>query len=325
MKKIITLLLFFAICFSLCACGSKEESVFAETTDVKQEEQFDYAEISKLTDDVFKECPTLPTPKNYAPAWQTSSSSISSGGKVTLVEYTFSLLSGGNNNININNIFATYIADLENLGFSIQNNTGIACDIYSDATKIASVSLSGNSIRFAIEPENKNDGQEDEQAVEQVLGMGDTISTDYITLTLDRYGSDTEIRSGTNKNGHYIYYYSESGDPYFYLYGTLKNLGGKPVDIRNIYVQFCFDGKYNYRGESDGVRDDYDGFINDVSPLSSVNYYIYTAVPQELIDTYENCEVRIGFTQNFDYKNVDGNDLPKFEYCDDVFCVEIEE
>ena len=62
-------------------------------------------------------------------------------------------------------------------------------------------------------------------------------------------------------------------------------------------------------------------FITDVSPLAEVNYYIYAAVPQELIDSYKTCEIKVGFTENFDYKVIDVNDLPQFKMCDDIFTI----
>lgn len=279
----------------------------------------------------FDECPALPTPVNDFPVYRTSFSSSSHNGKVSSIEYGFSVIPGRSDDLK--EIYGAYIAKLEAAGFTIQNDTGSGCDIYSNGTKLASLSADNTGLRFKIEPGSESitaDSSEnpDQSAAapstDAVVHMGDTIETDYLSLTLEKYDSGDEIRSGTGNYGMYSYRTSDNGDPYFYLYGTFKNLGGTPVDIRNIYVQFCFDGKYNYKGSVDGVSGDCDSFINDVSPLSSVNYYMYTAVPRELIDSFSTCTVRIGFTENFDYKVVDVNDLPKFEQCDHVFCLEIE-
>lgn len=278
----------------------------------------------------FQECPILPTPENYAPVYQSTSSSSSVNGKVSSIRYGFSVQMMRNDDVK--DIYATYLAKVQELGFSVVNDTGSGCDIYAGGTKLASVSVEGSNLRFEIVPGNENvqapsstgdDASTQIPVTETVLKMGDTIETDYVHLTLDEYDSDMEIQSGTSQYGSYTYYYSDNGDPYFYLKGTFKNLGGVPVDIRHIYVQFCFDGKYNYKGEVAGASDASNGFINDISPLAEVTYYIYAAVPQELIDTFRTCSVRIGFTENFDYKVVDVNDLPKFENCDDVFVLEI--
>lgn len=277
----------------------------------------------------FAECPILPTPENYSPVYQSSSSSSSVNGKVSSIKYGFSLRAGRGGDLK--DIYATYIAKLQEAGFTISKDTGSGCDISAAGTRLASVSVDSSRIQFEIVPGNENVAAPSSgdanaaaaPAADTVFKIGDTIQTDYVSLTLDRYSSDKEIRSGTSQYGTYTYYTSDNGDPYFYLYGTLKNLGGTPADIRNIYVQFCFDGKYNYKGSVDGVSSASNGFIHDISPLAEVDYYIYAAVPQELVDTFTTCEVKIGFTENFDYKFVDVNDLPQFDRCDDVFTVAI--
>lgn len=277
----------------------------------------------------FTECPILPTPENYAPVYQSSSSSSSFNGKVSAIHYRFTQMPGRNDDLN--SIYATYISALQAAGFTLANETASSCDIYSAATKLASVSVDGNCITLEIVPGNENvaapeagsDTSEQMPIEDNVLNIGGTIQTDYVCLTLEKSDSASEIRSGTSQYGSYSYYTSDNGDPYFYLFGTFQNLSGKPVDIRNMYLQFCFDEKYNYKGEVAGASSASNGFINDVSPLAEVNYYIYTAVPQELIDTFSTCTIKIGFTENFDYKVIDVNDLPKFENCDDVFFVTI--
>lgn len=277
----------------------------------------------------FQECPILPTPENYAPVYQASSSSSSRNGKVTSIRYSFAVQMQRNDDPK--EIYATYLAKVQALGVSVANDSGSNCDIYAGGTKLASLAVEGSKLQFELVPGNENvaapalDGSNTEMIPmeETALSIGDTIETDYVYMTLDTCGSTDEIRSGTSQYGSYRYYTSENGDPYFYLFGSFKNLGGTPVDIQHIYVQFCFDDKYNYKGEVDGVISTNGDFIDDVSPLAEVNYYLYAAVPQELIDTYSSCTVKIGFTKNFDYKVVDVNDLPQFNHCDDVFTVNL--
>lgn len=287
-------------------------------------------EAQNTATEFFAECPILPTPVNYFPVWQTNSSSSSFNGKVSSIKYGFSVSPGRSDDIK--EIYTAYVEKLQSIGFTLQNDSGSNCDIYSDGTKLGTVTVDGNRITFDLVPGNENltavptgttSVEANVSSGDTVVKIGDAIETDYVSMTLETVDSNTEIRSGSGQYGTYRYYTSENGDPYFYVYGTLKNLGGNPVDVRNMYVQFCFDGKYNYKGSVEGVSNDYGNFINDVSPLANVNYYMYTAVPQELIDSYTTCTVRIGFTENFDYKVVDVNDLPKFENCDDIFLLEI--
>lgn len=153
------------------------------------------------------------------------------------------------------------------------------------------------------------------------LEIGDKIELDYCTLTLDDAGVDKEIRTGSSQHGAYFYQESENGDPFYYIHGTFKNTGNKTVDIQHIAVQFCFDDEHNYRGEVDGVSSGYTDFITDIAPLSTVEYYIYTAVPQELLDKFAICQIQMGFTKDFDSLALDENNLPLFEYCDDIVTV----
>ena len=223
--------------------------------------------------------------------------------------------------------FQDYVQHIQKLGFTVKEN-GADYDVYAGTVKVATASVNSQGMKFDIVPGNENidssvlgDAGNSESQPESVLKIGDTIETNYCRMTLDKYDSDAEITSGTGQSGSYRYYTSENGDPYFYIFGSFKNLSGKPVDIRNIYVQMCFDGTYNYRGEISGVSDAIGNFITDVSPLAEVNYYIYAAVPQELIDSYKTCEIKVGFTENFDYKVIDVNDLPQFKMCDDIFTI----
>lgn len=280
--------------------------------------------------DYFDECPILPTPENYFPVYQASSSSSSVNGKISSIRYSYSVMPGRNDDIK--EIYNAYIVRLNEAGFGIQSDSDSVSDVYSGGTKLVSISVSATGLQLEIVPGNEtasapSSGDLSQPAIitttDTVLTIGDRIETDYVSLTLDEYNSDQEIRSGLSQYGGYRYYTSDNGDPYIYLYGTFKNLGSVPVDIRNIYVQFCFDGRYNYKGTVVGLSSDNYGFINDVAPLSSVNYYMYAAVPQELIDTFTTCDVCIGFTKNFDYKVIDVNDLPQFNYCDDIFHVDI--
>ena len=43
-----------------------------------------------------------------------------------------------------------------------------------------------------------------------------------------------------------------------------------------------------------------------------------------LLDTFEECIVRIGFTEDFGIRSVTSNDLPIFERCDDIFLLKLE-
>lgn len=273
----------------------------------------------------FDECPILPTPESFEPVSIASSGSSSLNGKVSSIYYSYVGIFGRNDDME--EAFQDYVQHIQKLGFTVKEN-GADYDVYAGTVKVATASVSSQGMKFDIAPGNENidssvlgDVGNSESQSAPVLKIGDTIETDYCRMMLDKYDSDAEITSGTSQSGYYRYYASENGDPYFYIFGSFKNLSGKPVDIRNIYVQMCFDETYNYKGEISGVSDAIGDFIIDVSPLAEVNYYIYAAVPQELIDSYTTCEIKVGFTENFDYKVIDVNDLPQFKMCDDIFTI----
>lgn len=273
----------------------------------------------------FEECPILPTPENFEPVFQSSSGSSSFNGKVSSIRYSYSVLFGRNDDLN--ECFDDYLAHLQALGFTVKGNGG-SSDLYASSTKLATAEVKNRAIQFDIVPGNEKldasilgivKKQTEEKAA--TLEIGDKIELDYCTLTLDDVGVDEEIRTGSSQYGAYSYRESENGNPFYYIHGTFKNTGNKPVDIRHVAVQFCFDDEYNYRGEVDGVSSGYTDFITDVAPLSTVEYYIYTAVPQELLDKFTKCQIQMGFTKDFDYLVSDGNNLPLFKYCDDIVTV----
>ena len=272
----------------------------------------------------FEECPILPTPESFSDTRQSSRSSSSTNGKVTSIRYSFAVGLGARDDIK--SCYEKYVAGLETVGFTVQAGTD-GDDIFSGSQLLATIRIeNGSTIRFDIVPGNEGltapaagVAPEAGAGTDVEVAFGSPIENDYVSLLLDKSGSVIELCSGSSSYGTYTYYTSDNGDPYFYLEGTFKNLGGAPVDIRHTYITFTFDDKYTYEGEMDGFAAGNNGFIHDVSPLASVSCYVYAAVPQELLDTYTTCVVRIGFDKSFNFKTVDGNGLPKFELCDDIY------
>jgi hypothetical protein len=61
-----------------------------------------------------------------------------------------------------------------------------------------------------------------------------------------------------------------------------------------------FDEKYTYSGyvkADDGGNDFYN---STVKPFGSVKYYLVSSIPDELLTQYTSCEIKFGFTENFD-------------------------
>jgi len=182
---------------------------------------------------------------------------------------------------------------------------------------------------FDIVPGNKNVNSESdfsaavEESEEKVYKLGETAETDKVIMTLEELDTNAEVRSGTGNYGTYKYYISASGDPYIALRGTFQNVGTDPVDISNMFISFCFDDKYNYRGDMTGATANTSFFVEEVGPLSTVEYYAYAEVPAQVQDSFESCVVRIGYKSDFGIKTVSSNGMPNFDYCEEVFKVEI--
>lgn len=297
------------------------------TYEVKLDDNICASAMNKEPEAFFKECPILPMPECYEPVFQTSYGSSSFNGVTSSISYSYSRMPGRSDNMS--EVFADYTKHIQNIGFTVETS-GAASAIYAGTTKLAEVSISDASIKFdimsgneSIDTSSLSVSSNDAKTDSEVLKIGDTIETDYCTFTLDNVGTDTEIRSGSSTYGSYAYWESANGDPYYYLSGSFKNTGEKPVDIRNVAIQFSFDDKYTYRGEIDGVSDGTYGFITDVAPFAIVDYIIYAAVPQEVLDKCTTCQAKIGLTESFNYLVVDNNSLPDYKFCDDVFSVQL--
>lgn len=273
----------------------------------------------------FDECPVLPVPTSYMDVYQSGSNVSSTNEKTTRIVYRYSVRG---NSLTIENALATYIEELAALGFTVNNDT-----VFAGKTQLATLTLSGTTLEINIKPGNEklktlptsaSEKEIEEENAVKKLALGDTLKLHSAEMTLEKYGSAKEIYSSITKSGGgYSYYYSHSGNPYFYLFGSFTNKSGKPVDIRNIYAEFIFDGEYSYRADVDGVRKGAEVFIHDVSSQSSVNYYVYGEVPAQVINSFKTCTVRLGFTDDYGIKFVTSGGLNLFDHCDDVFEIEI--
>jgi len=156
-----------------------------------------------------------------------------------------------------------------------------------------------------------------------VYAIGDTAKLGPLTLTFDECGvTDCIYSSITPDADWYTYYESENGDPYFYLFGTVKNEGGVPVDISNIFTQFDFNGTYSFCGDIDGVLKGSSYFIDDLSPFDECSFYVFVPLPDELAD-FDICFITLGAKEDFGIKVSGTNSLYKFDKCEYVLGVEI--
>lgn len=161
-----------------------------------------------------------------------------------------------------------------------------------------------------------NEAAEDETEEEtvdfQIVNFGDTITNDFIEMSIESASTSQELNP-TDTSGVYSYMSDQDGETYFYILGNIKNVGGDSYSVEDMNIQFTFDDKYNYTGyiaADDGGNDFYG---DDVKPLGTVKYYMYVSAPDEIVNSYSTCRVQFAFHENceYDYKS----DFSVYEYC----------
>lgn len=274
----------------------------------------------------FEECPILPDPTSYVDVFQSGRNSSSINGKVSAIKYRFraQIYAGDGQPL-----FKTYLEKLADEGFSVKETSSGKYTISDGGNKLAEIVLSADEMQIDIVPGNEKLRRSEAPAVqteekeETHLTVGDGVKLNYVEMSFEQSGTTKQIFSSITKpSGRYFTYDATDAEPFYYLFGTFKNVGGRAVDIRNIYAEFEFDGKYTFSGSVAGVNSGASDFINQVSPLSEIKYYIYAPVSKELLSSYETCIVHIGFTRGFDAK-VRSNGGYNFNLCDDTFDIEL--
>lgn len=173
----------------------------------------------------------------------------------------------------------------------------------SNATKSENT-ISNNKVK-SENTENSNEIKENTNDIEfTTVNYGDTITTDFVSMIIDSVSS-SQVLYPSDTSGVYSYMPDEEGETYFYLTGNLKNTSGESYDVEDIYATMTFDNRYTYTAylkADDGGNDFYGNYVK---PLKSIKYYIYSSVPDELIESYSTCKIRFAFKNNFmhEYKS----------------------
>lgn len=142
------------------------------------------------------------------------------------------------------------------------------------------------------------------KAIAKNMDLGETISLDFVEMVLEEIGiSETITPVDTNRG--YSYIPDTPNEKYFYLTGTLKNLSGNTYNVEDILAQMVFDGTYAYNAKLTACAWTNNFFGENVKPLGTVKYYIYASIPDELIDNYEECEIKFGFANEFSVSRYD--------------------
>ena len=158
--------------------------------------------------------------------------------------------------------------------------------------------------------------------------LGDGIYLETVEMTWDEIGTTKQIVSNVTGEGEYETREPEEGNTYFYVTGDITNLLGYEVDIRNIYGEFFFDdGKDVYKADFAPSVEGAEKFAYEVLPateIGTIGHYAFCTVPDELVDGYTSCVLKLGYTNEFDYKMA-VNGGYQYERLDDVFYVILKE
>ena len=107
---------------------------------------------------------------------------------------------------------------------------------------------SGNATESAI-LDNSGNGEADNTAattpVFQTVHLGDTISLDFVEITLKEVGFGEKLYMSDSH-----YFSPLEGNYVFWLSCKLTNLMGDSFSLNKIAVKLTFDGKYNYNGQA---------------------------------------------------------------------------
>ncbi len=280
----------------------------------------------------FEECPILPRPESFTDLNQRGHSSSKSGGKLTRIRYSFgAMLYSRDASADIQK----YLDKLAEMGFTVKKQSSTEYTVLDVNKKLTDIKLENGTMVMNLATGNEKltvqrskggaaAAEEAPETAKEYLSLGKKITRHNFTMTLEKTGKASKLYSSIKQTSkRHKYYYSEIGQKFFYLYGSFKNTGSQAVDIRHIYAEIEFDGQYRYTADVIGVKNGASDFLIDITPMTTVGYYVHAQVPEEVLSSYKTCVVRLGFTDDFGIKFTSSGDVPLFDHCDEVFEVKV--
>lgn len=144
-----------------------------------------------------------------------------------------------------------------------------------------------------------------EESKAEVINTGDVIKTEFIEISIGEVSTTNKIKIQTGAYSSLSSEEATAGETLMYLKVNVKSLAGDELDISNgLKAKLLFDDKYNYEARAFG--DD----IYSLSPLSSRDVYIYASVPNEILEQYKECKVKLGFEENLEWSSDEFEELP---------------
>lgn len=138
----------------------------------------------------------------------------------------------------------------------------------------------------------------------QVISVGDTISLDFVEMTIEEAGIEDDIqRSITTGNVTRITGPKpEDGKQFLYIKGTIKNLDTDGLPVFDFFTgKFVVDG-YNFEvsaNDCDIITAE-GQMLSTIDPLTTGSYIIYASIPDELVNSHTDTSFSFGFYDLFD-------------------------
>lgn len=108
----------------------------------------------------------------------------------------------------------------------------------------------------------------------------------------------------SNTSGAYSYYEDTTGEKYFLIHGTLKNIGSETLDIQYMNEsEVLINGTYRFPALMELESNDGTDFYGSAKPLQTLNLFIYASVSDEAYEICDTIEVTMKILSDSQYVN----------------------
>ena len=128
------------------------------------------------------------------------------------------------------------------------------------------------------------------------IPLGTPITLPFATIIFDH--AEVTGMVGSNEL-HHSYNTAAEGTRYMALQGTITNESNIELKAEQVRVEFVFDDNYTYSGSAnaDVLLDG--GKIGVLTPLTTCDYTLYTAIPEALTTSFKTCRVTYALNDDF--------------------------
>lgn len=140
------------------------------------------------------------------------------------------------------------------------------------------------------------------------LGMGETVEVDFMQMAFEDYVVASDIKHSVTVGMVTRHTGPDPlpGQQYICLEGVIQNTSTSPLPVYDFFLgEFDIDG-YKYKvgaTDCDILTPDGDTVTN-IDPLMEYKFRIYTAIPDQLANSFSQASFRFGFYDGFDNREL---------------------